>query len=356
MTPATTLNDGTIRRSEAFGSSISRIVQEGESPASLSAFLWQEHFVDVIQASSSVDVGAAVSDSYSYVTIPNFGSLEECLVLQNSALWRDEQAAAASSSEVMCGNTDNDDDDDGAHHILGASQVNFNCNRYSVERLLNDPAKTVSATFLARLLALLDDDPELRRVFPTTLVSSSSASASASASLEKTIHQENSTQSTSMLLRLGDLEAEWYAEPDHLGALHPEPKVNIYQKGGYFKRHTDGMQLTLLVVLNDSFEGGGTAFYSSSPPSSIHNEDNGDGDYCSGGSGDPLLVDTGLLSQASSPSESFDRHASPPVGTAMIWGGDLQHMALPVSSGMRSVYVGSFDLSTPAESPDPNDV
>lgn len=28
----------------------------------------------------------------------------------------------------------------------------------------------------------------------------------------------------------------------------------------------------------------------------------------------------------------------------MIWGGSLQHSALPVTKGTRAVYVGSFDL------------
>lgn len=29
----------------------------------------------------------------------------------------------------------------------------------------------------------------------------------------------------------------------------------------------------------------------------------------------------------------------------MVWGGDLLHMALPVTEGMRAVFVGSFDLN-----------
>ena len=117
---------------------------------------------------------------------------------------------------------------------MGASQVNFNCSRYSVERLLDGPAKAVSAALLDRLLRFIQDDADLSRIFAS--------------------HKFKSP--------LPELKATWYAEPDENGVLHPEPKVNIYQQGGYFKQHTDGMQLTLLVVLNDAFEGGGTAFYS----------------------------------------------------------------------------------------------
>jgi hypothetical protein len=83
--------------------------------------------------------------------------------------------------------------------------------------------------------------------------------------------------------------------------------------------------LTLLVVLNDAFEGGGTAFYAGEADQHDNEEENTD--------------------------EAFDKKASPPAGTAIIWGGDLRHMALPVTKGMRAVYVGSFDLKEP-EHPD----
>jgi hypothetical protein len=112
---------------------------------------------------------------------------------------------------------------------------------------------------------------------------------------------------------LNSMKTRWYVEPDSEGLLHPEPKINIYGKGGYFKQHEDGMKITLLVVLRDDFEGGGTAFYS-------QREEDKD---------DNLIP------------KSISR---PPVGTAIIWGANLLHMAVPVTSGTRAVYVGSFDL------------
>jgi len=107
--------------------------------------------------------------------------------------------------------------------------------------------------------------------------------------------------------------------------MQPEPKVNIYRDGGFFKPHVDGMQLTLLAILNDGYEGGGTAFFASPTDDDDHDEggarDDGDG-----------------------PSRLYAAVARPSAGTAMIWGGDLLHTALPVTEGMRAVYVGSFDL------------
>ncbi len=240
---------------------------------------WQEHFVDIPKASLTADVGSAVAQSLSYVIFPNFGSAEERLTLQDAALHKQQE---------------DERHDDISHHIMAASHVNFNCTRYSVERLLDAPSQAVSAVFLDRLLRLIQNDEGLSQMFA----------------------HRNFT------VPLCELKATWYAEPDDRGVLHPEPKVNIYQEGGYFKQHTDGMQLTLLVVLNDSFEGGGTAFYSEQEDDENANE-----------------------REINIAEAAFDKWSSPPAGTAIVWGAELLHMALPVTKGMRAVYVGSFDLN-----------
>lgn len=170
----------------------------------------------------SANVGVAVAESLSYVTIPYFSSLDERLALQSSALALQREEAAADEDKNSTNNNT------ASNHVMGASQVNFNCSRYSVERLLDGPAKAVSSALLDRLLRFIQDDADLARIFAS--------------------HKFKSP--------LPELQATWYAEPDENGVLHPEPKVNVYQQGGYFKQHTDGMQLTLLVVLNDAFEGG----------------------------------------------------------------------------------------------------
>lgn len=231
---------------------------------------WQEKFVNKNQAGLSDDVASAVTDSLSYVTIPNFGTTFELCALQESAL----QVAGDGYDQP---------------HILAASDVNVNCTRYSVQSVLDDPAKAAHNTLLTRLLDFLEQDEELYKIF-------------ARSNLSDTSHNT----------------AHWYSEPDEHGNECPEPKVNIYGKGGYFKEHTDGMQLTLLVVLNDSYTGGGTGFFSEEAAERLWGEGRR--------------------------SDGPDCVARPPAGTAMIWGGSLWHMALPVTTGMRAVYVGSFDL------------
>lgn len=243
---------------------------------------WQEHFVDSKQASATVSVGSAVSKSLSYITIPKFASPEECTTLQESAL------------DIQNGNSE-------GSHILFASQGNFNCNRYSVKALLNRGAVATSAAFMDRLLGILEGNGD-----------HTGSESEELSDLSQHVFGANSN--------LGKMKAVWYEEPDDKGQLQPEPKVNIYKEGGYFKRHGDGMDLTLLVVLSDAFEGGGTAFFRD-PDQEQHREGAESVD-----SAEPAII------------------AKPPAGTAMIWGGMLQHMALPVTKGMRAVYVGSFDL------------
>ena len=42
----------------------------------------------------------------------------------------------------------------------------------------------------------------------------------------------------------------------------------------------------------------------------------------------------------------------PPLGTALVFGGDVTHCGVPVASGLRSVLVCSFSTRTPASAPD----
>ena len=325
---------------------------------------WQEHFVDAARASASDSVGAAVAASMSYVTISHFASEEERRALMDSA-------ARVQSSR---GGGDGDGDGEaGSHHILFASGANANCDRYSVETLLDGEARAASAALLRRLLRFLDygrcscrrgegghppgddpgDDPPdfvpdgggermsvlAEAVFGSTCSSSAAAAAAAAAASSGT-SSETELLEAGLGLGLGDREVAWYDEPDEAGNLHPEPKVNVYTEGGSFAQHGDGMDLTLLVVLTDpgDFEGGGTAFYRDLD---LSHEDlqhvlepTKDDHFHSGMS-------------MSNASHSLDPEsvARPEAGTAMIWGGALQHRALPVTGGTRAVYVGSFNLN-----------
>jgi hypothetical protein len=88
-----------------------------------------------------------------------------------------------------------------------------------------------------------------------------------------------------------------------------EPTVNRYGPGGQFERHTDGLAVTLIVVLSDStsFKGGGTTFWSEGP-------------------------------------EFTETTLKPQQGTGILFSGSIEHAANPVISGHRYVYVATFGL------------
>jgi hypothetical protein len=257
---------------------------------------WQERFVDADGASETLSVGLAVAQSLSYLVLSDFASTEECGTLHDSARYLQDVY-------LNEGDTNNPD-------LFKEIVVKWvtECSRYSVKRLLNDDANAVSDTLLQRLLSLLEfgqdnvGDEELANLALKIFSSQSHL-------------QDN-------------FVAHWYDEMSHhdKGSSNPEPMVNIYEQGGFFKRHNDGMHMTLLVVLEDADEGGGTAFYTT----------------CSGGCGENVEEDgpaNPMLAR-----ERPERIERPPVGTAMIWGANLSHSAMPVTRGNRAVYVGSFDL------------
>lgn len=94
-----------------------------------------------------------------------------------------------------------------------------------------------------------------------------------------------------------------------------EPAVNVYTKGGSFRPHEDGQQLTVLISLSHptEFEGGGTAFWSQD--SRGHRVE------------DPSLI------------------IAPNAGTVMIFRGDVTHSGVQINNGRRQVFVASFSPS-----------
>ena len=231
---------------------------------------WKEQFVDVKQASTSSSVGSAVSKSWSYIVIPEFATVEERQALLDSALDIQSEEKNGGSSGI---------------HSTIVQTPGMICSRYSVKASLNEQANMTSDILYGRLIDFLegtkaDENDEITDV------------------TEKIFGRTSN---------LHEMTTNWYDEPDKEGNPCPEPKVNIYNEGGAFYQHGDGMHMTLLVVLEDQFEGGGTAFY------------------------EKEVVEPACIEK-------------PPAGTAMLWSSDLLHMALPVTKGMRSVFVGSFDL------------
>jgi hypothetical protein len=233
-------------------------------------------------------VALAVSESLSYIVIPDFASLEERAALQDSA-------QALQDIYLKEGDSDTG--------VFGGIVVKWvtECSRFSVKELLGAPANVVSDILLHRLLGFLEFGQD----------------NSGDDELSEIAFHVFGTRSD-----LQKRDALWYDEMSYDKVSNPEPMVNIYEKGGYFKRHADGMHMTLLVILKDAEEGGGTAFYTDSNPV-LRDEEGHD---------NPLH------------SKKPERVEKPLVGTAMIWGAKLLHSAMPVSKGSRTVYVGSFDL------------
>ena len=102
-----------------------------------------------------------------------------------------------------------------------------------------------------------------------------------------------------------------------------EPMINRYTDGGAFDPHQDGHALTVLVPLSSPsvhFEGSGTAFWSAA-----------------------TIGDDPMAASASPPTLVL----CPPAGDALFWRGHITHAGLPVTSGMRHVFVASFNLRPP---------
>lgn len=118
-------------------------------------------------------------------------------------------------------------------------------------------------------------------------------------------------------------------QTDSVGALHAsddlefsarEPAFNLYREGGDFNAHVDRQTLTVLLYLTppDSCEGGGTGFWSH---------------------------DTAFGATANPSTDAYKPPTvvlDPPVGTALLYGGRLMHAGMPVTSGMRAIFLGSF--------------
>eukprot|EP00966_Prymnesium_polylepis_P163152 3770820-Prymnesium_polylepis.1 len=133
--------------------------------------------------------------------------------------------------------------------------------------------------------------------------------------------------------QLPELARSLFGQATGLHELHAsysagEPAVNIYTAGGEFAPHTDNENLTVLIPLDlaGAFEGGGTAFWADS-----HHRP---------------------WSKGESVPNAADRSSwLPPahvlklrLGSALIFGGNVTHAGLPITSGIRHIYVASFSL------------
>ena len=102
-----------------------------------------------------------------------------------------------------------------------------------------------------------------------------------------------------------------------LGWSEGEPALNIYTPGGCFTPHEDEQSLTCLLNVSSptNFSGGGTAFWSQKLAGEGHSDAERNPPMC--------LI-------------------TPPIGTALIFGGQVTHAAQPLLTGERIVFVASF--------------
>lgn len=118
-----------------------------------------------------------------------------------------------------------------------------------------------------------------------------------------------------------------------------EPAINCYTQGGCFRPHTDKQSLTILLTLSEisEFEGGGTAFYSTTQ-----------GDQADEAGGQCSLTQL----EETEPTLIFRLAA----GSALCFGGQVVHSGVRVTSGQRIVFVASFSRQAFAPADDTEQV
>jgi len=126
-----------------------------------------------------------------------------------------------------------------------------------------------------------------------------------------------------------------------------EPAINVYKAGGGFGAHKDHMALTFILPLTcptRGFSGGGTGFWSAEAEA---RGAYGGGTYGGGRDDADMLDDNKANARPDGPPTAILR---PPLGTAILFGGDVTHAGMPVEGGTRAVLVASFSTRTPASS------
>ncbi|CAK0887360.1 unnamed protein product [Prorocentrum cordatum] len=119
-------------------------------------------------------------------------------------------------------------------------------------------------------------------------------------------------------LNLPEAAESLFGQRSNLGRLafshsRAEPAVNRYTAGGEFSIHHDAHSVTVNVLLSepDAFLGGGTAFWPQGRGSSA---------------------------------DGAEVVLQPPRGVGVVFNGHVEHAGRPVLSGVRHVFVSSFNL------------
>ena len=121
-------------------------------------------------------------------------------------------------------------------------------------------------------------------------------------------------------------------------SLH-EPAINVYSAGGEFAQHEDNHMITVLVPLAEAeaFSGGGTAFW----PNMFN--PGGSTSFTTGHSDDSDAQEEDELLHVRE-TKGDGLILLPTRGTAMLFVGSVTHAGVSVDSGVRMVWVASFNL------------
>ena len=194
-----------------------------------------------------------------------------------------------------------------------------------------------------RLLRFLDTTPEIldfvQHQFPQHL--------------KQTKDKDNNVDKSTLTSQFPH-NLQWYSERDYFGNNHKEPCVNLYLgEKDEFDVHHDGGAVTILLALSDypeDYQGGGTEIFGPDKLKARKTFDHTGSDH------NVILPSEDHDDNTNTDSEVSDHNVvttkggnvlvHPKAGTAMIWGTNMFHRALPIlaNSGMRAVWVGSFEL------------
>ena len=225
--------------------------------------------------------------------LPGIADAAECEALLNAGL----QAAAKQEGSLW--------------RRMSASAQEFTSNnkrsvgrtRVPIGTLSRASAAMYSSTF-AKVLTLVDEQiPSVAALIETSFHHEEDSRPRASS---EAVSSSSSRTPPSLKPSLASLHAS--------GSLEfsaREPAINIYTAGGEFNAHTDRQTLTVLIYLTppETCEGGGTGFWSQA---------------CADCEAAPTAV------------------IRPPAGTALVYGGRVPHAGMPVVSGRRAIFLGSF--------------
>ena len=259
---------------------------------------WHEVWLcDDVTRSHSKSPGAAVARGDAVLVLPGIIDTRECASLLRIAEQMVERQEVSMRRRLSAA----------AHEFTSNNARSPGRTRVPIDTLPTNAKRAYNAAF-STILTFVDDElPSVATLFESAFH-----------------HEEDSRQSGIAELRSVPAGTDG-SRPPNLAEMHAsgrlefssrEPAINTYTAGSGFNAHTDRQTLTVLLYLTppDACEGGGTGF------------------WCQGASAVDDLP-TAVI--------------HPPAGTALVYGGRVTHAGMPLISGRRTIYLGSFSACRP---------